>query len=108
MKEFSIKTPKSEIYIKFLPSDRVVPMSHPEESVLEAAERVKISIFNTCGGNGTCGTCRVRVLSDLSALPERNEIEAEFAMDRSFSEDERLACQLIPSKSITIEILTTD
>lgn len=83
-------------------------MSHPEESVLEAAERVKISIFNTCGGNGTCGTCRVRVHSELSELPERNEIEAEFATDREFQADERLACQLIPTHNMIIEILAKD
>lgn len=83
-------------------------MSHPGESVLEAAEKVKISIFNTCGGNGTCGTCRVRVCSDLSVLPPRNEIEAEFAEDRGFLEEERLACQLVPTQNIVIEVLTTD
>ncbi|AHI07314.1 hypothetical protein BDW_14070 [Bdellovibrio bacteriovorus W] len=83
-------------------------MSHPEESVLEAAERVKISIYNTCGGNGTCGTCRVRIHSDLSELPDRNEIESEFAEDRGFAANERLACQLVPDKSLIVEVLTTD
>lgn len=51
-------------------------------------------INHTCGGNGTCGTCRVIIVSEGKALSERGEIELEMATDRGFMPTERLACQL--------------
>lgn len=53
----------------------------------------QISINHSCGGHGTCGTCRVFVES-TEPLPERDFIEAEMAGERSFSAKERLSCQL--------------
>lgn len=63
-------------------------------TVLEAALKNKIELDHSCGGMGTCGTCRVWIISSLEPLEPRNEIEIEMANDRGFAEDERLACQL--------------
>ncbi|MFK8136842.1 MAG: 2Fe-2S iron-sulfur cluster-binding protein [Bdellovibrionales bacterium] len=63
-------------------------------SLLAALLKKNIEISNSCEGMGTCGTCRLTVLSDLNVLEKRNEIEQEMADDRSFSETERLACQI--------------
>ena len=60
-------------------------------------EQTCIELNHSCGGMGTCGTCRVRILSSLESLgplEPRNEIEIEMANDRGFAENERLACQL--------------
>ena len=65
-----------------------------QQTVLDVALKHKIPLNHSCGGNATCGTCRVFVKSDLSQLPERNEVEKEMAEDRSFQPQERLACQL--------------
>jgi 2Fe-2S ferredoxin len=62
-------------------------------TVLDVALRRRVEILHSCGGMGSCGTCRIYVESDLKDLPPRSEIEEEMASDRGFSEDERLACQ---------------
>jgi ferredoxin len=74
------------------------------ESVLESLLGNKQDIDNSCGGGGTCGTCRILVSSDLKSLPKRNSIENEMAEDRKFNADERLACQLYPTAHISIKI----
>lgn len=71
---------------------RFVQASHGQ-SLLEAIADAQISISHSCGGMGTCGTCRIVVEKGLQLLPARNELETEMAMDRGFLENERLACQ---------------
>lgn len=84
---------KSGIYMTFLPDELNVEVSHKACSVLDVALSEGIEIDHTCGGNGTCGTCRVWVEAGLEKIGERNEIEKEMAEDRGFAPAERLACQ---------------
>lgn len=74
------------------------------ETLLEACLAAKIDINHSCGGFGTCGTCRIFVLKGLADLESRNEVEMEMALDRGFKEDERLACQTIPKTGLSIRI----
>lgn len=74
--------------------DGKIVKAHPNESVWEACERLKMSLDSSCEGHGTCGTCRVYLLAGSTQPPERNEIEQEIAGDRGFTADERLACQI--------------
>ncbi|MES2770294.1 MAG: 2Fe-2S iron-sulfur cluster-binding protein [Bdellovibrionota bacterium] len=75
-----------------------------EASILELLLKHDINIDHSCGGMGSCGTCRILVKSDLKVLPERNEVELERAEDLQFEADERLACQLCPLNNLKIEI----
>lgn len=75
-----------------------------ETSTLELLLKNDIEIDHSCGGMGSCGTCRVLVKSNLQDLPERNEVEQERASDLSFDENERLTCQLCPYAGLVIEI----
>jgi len=88
-----------EIILTLVDEQDVERPFHCEQTctVLEAALKNKIELNHSCGGMGTCGTCRVRILSSLESLgplEPRNEIEIEMANDRGFAENERLACQL--------------
>jgi 2Fe-2S ferredoxin len=94
---------KSTISIIFQPGNRVVRASQ-EETLLEAALREKIELPHSCGGHGTCGTCRVFVLEGLEKLSPRNEIEAEFADERGFQSNERLCCQNYPVSGLVLKI----
>lgn len=67
---------------------------HSGESLLDLALRNHWPINHSCGGNASCGTCLVTVLSKKGNLCQRNELEQEMAQDRGFSSSERLACQL--------------
>ncbi len=95
------------ISIKFLPENRLVDASH-DESVLEAALRAGVELSHSCGGNGTCGTCRVWVREGLASLPARNEVEQEMAEERGFQPQERLCCQNPPVPGLVLEIPAND
>ncbi|MFS4458856.1 2Fe-2S iron-sulfur cluster-binding protein [Bdellovibrio sp. HCB2-146] len=85
---------KSGKFMTFLPDEEIVEVSHEGATVLEAALAAGVELNHTCGGFGTCGTCRVWVVSGLEKIGPRNEIEQEMADDRKFAPEERLACQI--------------
>lgn len=75
-----------------------------EKNVLELALNNKIEIDNSCGGSGSCGTCRIKVLSDLEKCSPVTDVEQAMVEDRNFEPKERLACQLEPHDDLEIEI----
>lgn len=75
-----------------------------EENLLDVLNANNISINQSCGANGSCTTCRVIVHSQKENFSSRSEIEIERAEERSFAENERLACQTYLLDSATIEI----
>ena len=48
--------------IKFMPDDRIIE-ANAGMSLLNAAAKAEIYIKSGCGGKGTCGACKVVVLS---------------------------------------------
>jgi ferredoxin, 2Fe-2S len=77
-------------------------------NVLEILNVNKISIGQSCGGNGTCTTCRFFVLNGADNLSKRTELELERSAERNFKSNERLACQTEIFGSIEIEIPEED
>lgn len=70
------------------------------QTVLDAILTAGLQIDHSCGGHATCGTCRVFLMTAHGRpLPMRNDLETEFAADRGFSSNERLACQLLIDES---------
>ncbi len=74
-----------------------------EVCVLDLLLENNVDIDHSCGGMGSCGTCRVLVHSRIEDLPPRNEIEQERADDLNFGPQERLACQLCPFHGLKIK-----
>ena len=69
-------------------------------SVLEASLRNNVPHAHVCGGRGRCSTCRIRILGDLSLLPEASAAE-QAVLDRvDAGAGVRLACQLRPTRDI--------
>lgn len=89
--------------IHFLPFDKSCAIKK-EESVLEVALRNEIPISHSCGGMGSCTTCRVIVVHHDGPLPERNELEQDIADMRGFAPEERLACQLPPRPGLVVRV----
>ncbi len=79
-----------------------------KQNLLELLNANKVGISQSCGGFGTCTTCRIFVQKNLTAFEKRSEIESERAAERNFSEDERLACQCKISDSAEIKIICVD
>lgn len=92
---------QSPVRLRVLPDNKNVEASH-EESVLECLLRNKIELDHSCGGNGTCGTCRIFIENGLELLPPPNEIEQEFIQERGFAKNERLACQTLAQAGLVI------
>ncbi len=90
--------------IKVLPDDIEVNINGKDDNLLELLLNNKIDVFNSCGGNGTCGTCRVIIEENLEKLPPRNEIELEFAEMRGFEKNERLCCQIKPLDGLVVKL----
>jgi ferredoxin len=89
--------------IRFLPFDKSCVFKN-EESVLEVALRNEIDIPHSCGGMGSCTTCRVIVVEHQGPLPKRNELEQDIADMRDFAPEERLSCQLPPLAGLVVRI----
>jgi len=71
-------------------------------TILAAARSVGVGLASACGGQGTCGSCRVRVAEgEVTPLSdaERSRLTAAEIARR-----DRLACQAAPRADVRIEI----
>lgn len=93
--------PKSLISFRILPENKIVQASHGQ-TVLEALQNSKIKIDSSCGGMGTCGTCRIFVDQGLDRLGPRTEAENEISQDRAFESNERLSCQCVVQEGLIL------
>jgi uncharacterized 2Fe-2S/4Fe-4S cluster protein (DUF4445 family) len=74
----------------------------PGETLLSAAQSVGVELQAVCGGVGTCGQCKVRLIAgSLSAATSQ---EMEKLGPELLSTGHRLACQAIPESHVTLEI----
>jgi Na+-transporting NADH:ubiquinone oxidoreductase subunit F len=70
-------------------------------SLLESLSSRQIYLPSACGGKGTCGTCKAKVLSDIGPyLPTETPLLSKKEME----EGVRLACQVKVKKDIAIGI----
>jgi uncharacterized 2Fe-2S/4Fe-4S cluster protein (DUF4445 family) len=89
------------IIIDLQPIGRRVETSG-EHTLLAAAQSVGVELQSVCGGAGTCGHCKVRVVAgELSPVTaeEREELGAE-----SLRAGHRLACQARPRTDVTLDV----
>ncbi|HVN95737.1 MAG TPA: ASKHA domain-containing protein [Syntrophorhabdaceae bacterium] len=87
-----------EYRIRFLPIDRLFP-ARENQSILELAMDAGVHINASCGGNGVCGKCKVRLTEgNITSLPSAAIGEDEY------SEGFRLACQSLVKGDVTVEI----
>lgn len=79
-------------------------MAEPGTTLLSCLLRAKVPIDHSCEGMGSCGTCRVIVVSEYEGLEDRTDLELEMATERGFEDNERLACQSLLQGSVRIKI----
>ena len=98
-----IENRKSKIEIHFLLDDLLVEA--PSESRLQ-------EIVDACGAdisfgcrNGSCGTCRVRIVHGLESCSQPSAEERDFLAALHAPPDHRLACQLTLAGPVDIEYL---
>jgi Na+-transporting NADH:ubiquinone oxidoreductase subunit F len=73
----------------------------PGTKLMNGLAEAKLFVASACGGGGTCGQCKVRVLSGGGAvLPT----EASLLSKREIAEHYRLSCQVAVKQDMDIEV----
>ena len=87
-----------EITFRFENSeDTVVIAASPEETVLDAARKANVAIDAPCSGNGSCGKCRVKLLSG-----EVSGLQTSHISDEEYAEGWRLSCCTKPLSDLSV------
>lgn len=86
------------VRVRFEPSGKVLEVAGGE-SLLTAAQRAGLHVNASCGGQGTCGSCKVRVREGRVEGGEHSKLSSD-----EISAGYRLACSAYPASDCTIEI----
>jgi len=91
--------------LTFLPAHTRVPCT-PGESVFAVARRHHIAVATSCGGQGTCGRCRIRIVSGGAAIAAPREVDSRHLGNVYFITHIRLACQcFVGEEDLVVEIM---
>ena len=71
----------------------------PEETLLEAARKANVAIDAPCSGNGSCGKCRVKLLSG-----EVEGLQTSHISDGEYAEGWRLSCCTYARSDVTVQV----
>jgi uncharacterized 2Fe-2S/4Fe-4S cluster protein (DUF4445 family) len=93
--------PTALVSVELQPVGRRVKVA-PDVTVLEAAQAAGIELVSVCGGQGTCGTCRVRAVDGLLSAETAEEESLLSAAERG--DGWRLACQAQVCGTLRLEI----
>jgi adenylate cyclase len=74
-------------------------------SILEVSRINRIPHASVCGSKARCSTCRVRIIDGLEHLPAASAEEIKVLKRVGAPSNVRLACQLRPTKNLTISTL---
>lgn len=90
----------NEVSVKFQPQGKTVRVA-PGAAMREAVARAGILVDYPCGGQGTCGKCRIRM---VGAAPTPTEVESDLLGADALRNGERLACRCSVEQDTTVEI----
>lgn len=87
-----------EITFRFENSeDTVAIAASPEETILDAARKANVAIDAPCSGNGSCGKCRVKLLTG-----EVSGLQTSHISDEEYAEGWRLSCCTKPLSDLSV------
>lgn len=71
----------------------------PEETLLEAARKANVAIDAPCSGNGSCGKCRVKLISG-----EVEGLQTSHISDEEYADGWRLSCCTYARSDVTLQV----
>ena len=83
----------------------IIEETNGEKTLLDLLQGRGVYVPAYCGGSGTCGKCRVRILNDPPAV---TEAERELLSADDLEAGVRLACLTEPEAGMEVEILAGD
>jgi adenylate cyclase len=75
-------------------------------TLLEGSRSARVSHASICGGRGRCSTCRVRIEDGLGSLPPPAGAEAITLKSIDAPPNVRLACQIRPTRALSVAIIS--
>ncbi|HWQ73511.1 MAG TPA: ASKHA domain-containing protein [Desulfitobacteriaceae bacterium] len=84
--------------VKFLPDNLTITVENGT-SLLQAASLAGINLVSGCGGNGTCGACKVVVSAGQPGIASKGSLSSE-----QIAQGIRLSCQTLVTENLTVEI----
>ena len=91
--------------VKFLPHGREAEVNEGQ-TILEAAIKCGVDIDGNCAGNGTCGKCKVKILS--GDVTQKEEKQHYTLSDAELANGLTLACTSIPVTDLIVETSETE
>src|SRR5450756_2510225 len=89
-----------KLEVKYLPFDRTTRVP-PGTTLFSAAHWIGLPIDSTCGGRGTCGKCKVRV---LEGRPDAETADHRLLRPAEISDGWRLSCQARIYEDMNVEV----
>ena len=89
-----------KLEVKYLPFDRITRVP-PGTTLFSAAHWIGLPIDSTCGGRGTCGKCKVKVVEGRS---EAETADHRLLRPAEISDGWRLSCQTRIYEDMTCEV----
>lgn len=78
--------------------NEIVAQARQGENLFFVLQRMGVFVDNACGGNGTCGKCAVRFLSDAPDMTVEDAVLSGECLEKGF----RLSCRHVVEKDCTI------
>ncbi len=93
-----------KIIVDFEPISRRVILSL-EKTFYETLVDMGVKIQSLCGGQGTCGKCKLKIQKGLEFLTPPTQSEKKFINKEQFDDGWRLACQVKVDKQFQNELI---
>ena len=87
--------------VRFLPSDREVEVP-AGTTLLEAVVAAGLPIARSCGADGVCAKCGVRIVAGGESLGPESEAETRTKARNRVDPELRLACRIKIAEDLTI------
>jgi ferredoxin len=87
------------------PEGDVVVACAAGESIFDAGAKVSAGIDTACVGKGTCGLCRVKIVTGADSLPPFTDEERKHLGNVYHITKVRLACRCKLAGDVTVEIV---
>lgn len=92
---------ESTFEIDFEPIGKRVDVA-PDTNLLEAARQAGIGLASVCGGEGTCGRCRVTIMSGEVSAPV--DADRRFLSQLELTSGQRLACRCQVHSDVKVQV----
>lgn len=73
------------------------------KTILQAAKQGNVALRHKCGGNASCGTCKVYI-ANQGSISSPQPIESRRLGDEDLEKNMRLSCQTIVYGTIEVDI----